>query len=146
MGHADVFAMGPDYVPAPGVRRFMTGTPSAVALAMVDEGVALLASAGIEAVRAKSIALTAYAVALADTWLAELGVTLASPRDPERRGGHVTLRHPDAARLVAELTARGVIPDFRNPDGVRIGLAPLTTRFTDVYDGLAALRDLLTAA
>ena len=146
MGHADVFAMGPDYVPAPGVRRFMTGTPSAVALAMVDEGVALLASAGIEAVRAKSVALTAYAVALADAWLAGLGVTLASPRDPERRGGHVTLRHPDAARLVAELTARGVIPDFRNPDGVRIGLAPLTTRFTDVYDGLAALRDLLTAA
>ena len=58
----------------------------------------------------------------------------------------MTLRHPDAARLVVELTARGVIPDFRNPDGVRIGLAPLTTRFTDVYDGLAALRDLLTAA
>jgi kynureninase len=145
MGHADVFAMGPDYSPAPGVRRFMSGTPSAVALAMVDEGVALLADAGIDAVRVKSVALTSYAVELADAWLAPHGVTVASPRDPARRGSHVTLRHPDARALVAALTDRGVVPDFRNPDGVRIGLAPLTTRFTDVHDGLLGLRTLVAA-
>ena len=143
MGHADPFAMGPTYAPAPGIRRFMTGTPSAIALGAVDEGVALLAEAGIDAVRAKSVLLTSYAVELHDAWLAPRGVELASPRDPAQRGSHVTLRHPDARLLTEALTARGVIPDFRNPDGIRIGLAPLYTSFTDVHDGLAALRDLL---
>jgi len=143
MGHADPFAMGPAYAPAPGIRRFMTGTPSALALAAVDEGVALLAEAGVDAVRAKSVALTSYAVELHDAWLAPRGVELASPREAAQRGSHVTLRHPDARLLTDALTARGVIPDFRNPDGIRIGLAPLYTSFTDVHDGLAALRDLL---
>ena len=145
MGHADVFAMGAEYSPAPGIRRFMTGTPSAVALAAVDCGVDLLAEAGMDAVRAKGIELTSYAVELADVWLTEHGVTLASPRDPQLRGTHVTLRHPDALALTQALTDRGVIPDFRHPDGIRVGLAPLTTRFTDVHDGLASLRALLVA-
>ncbi|MFN8148955.1 MAG: kynureninase [Candidatus Nanopelagicales bacterium] len=145
MGHADPFAMGPAYAPAAGVRRFMTGTPSAVALAAVDEGVALLAEAGMDAVRAKSLLLTAYAVELHDAWLAPLGVELASPHDPEQRGSHITLRHPDARALTDALVARGVVPDFRNPDGIRVGLAPLYTTFTEVHDGLAALRDLLVA-
>ncbi len=145
MGHADPFAMGPAYEPAPGVRRFMTGTPSAIALAAVDEGVALLAEAGIEAVRAKSVLLTSYAVELHDAWLAPRGVELASPRDGAVRGSHVTLRHPEARLLTEALTDRGVIPDFRNPDGIRVGLAPLYTTFTEVHDGLAALRDLLHA-
>jgi kynureninase len=145
MGHADVFAMTGDYQPAPGVRRFLTGTPSAVALAAVDAGVRLLAEAGIDAVRAKSTALTSYAVELHDAWLAGRGVTLATPRDPARRGSHVTFRHPDAAALSQALTDRGVIPDFRHPDGIRVGLAPLTTRFADVHDGLASLRALIDA-
>ena len=137
--------MGAEYVPAVGVRRFLTGTPSAVALAAVDVGVGLLAEAGMDAIRAKSVALTSYAVDLADAWLAGYGVTLASPRDPGLRGSHVTLRHPDALALTQALTDRGVIPDFRNPDGIRIGLAPLTTRFTDVHDGIASLAALLHA-
>lgn len=145
MGHADVFAMTGDYSPAAGIRRFMTGTPSAVALAAVDAGVALLEEAGMDAVRAKSTALTSYAIDLADAWLAPLGVTVASPRDPARRGAHVTLRHPDAQALSQALTERGVIPDFRHPDGIRVGLAPLTTRFTDVHDGLRGLQALLAA-
>ena len=145
MGHADVFAMGPQYAPAPGIRRFMTGTPSAVALAMVDCGVALLAEAGMDAVRAKGQDLTSYAVDLYDAWLQERGVGLASPRDAALRGSHVTLTHPDSMALVQALTDQGVVPDFRHPDGVRIGLAPLTTRFTDVHDGLNALRVLLDA-
>ena len=145
MGHHEVFAMGPDYIPAVGVRRFLTGTPSAIALAAVDIGVGLLAEAGMDAVRAKSVALTSYAIDLADAWLAGYGVTLASPRDPGLRGSHVTLRHPDALALTQALTDRGVIPDFRHPDGVRLGLAPLTTRFTAVHDGIASLRALLEA-
>ncbi|MGD9954607.1 MAG: kynureninase [Candidatus Nanopelagicales bacterium] len=145
MGHSDVFAMTGDYTPAPGIRRFMTGTPSAVALAAVDAGVALLEEAGMDAVRAKSTALTTYCIDLADSWLAEHGVQVASPREPELRGAHVTLRHPDALALTQALTDQGVIPDFRHPDGIRIGLAPLTTRFTDVHDGMASLRALLAA-
>jgi kynureninase len=145
MGHDDVFAMGAEYVPAAGVRRFLTGTPSAIALAAVDVGVGLLAEAGMEAVRAKSVALTSYAVDLADAWLARHGASLASPRDPAQRGSHVTLRHSEARALTQALTDRGVIPDFRNPDGIRIGLAPLTTRFTDVHDGIASLAALLDA-
>jgi kynureninase len=145
MGHADVFAMGPVYTPAAGIRRFMTGTPSAVALAAVDCGVELLAEAGMRAVRAKAMALTSYAVDLADSWLTPYGVSLASPREAARRGAHVTLRHPDAEALVQALSDRGVIPDFRHPDGIRLGLAPLTTRFTDVFDGLASLRTLLAS-
>jgi kynureninase len=145
MGHADVFAMGPDYSPAAGVRRFMTGTPSALALAAVDVGVGMLAEAGIDAVRAKSVALTEYAVHLYDAWLAERDVALATPRDPALRGAHVSLNHPDALAVTQALTDRGVIPDFRHPDAIRIGLAPLTTRFTDVHDGLVGLRTLLDA-
>jgi kynureninase len=145
MGHADVFTMTGDYAPAPGIRRFMTGTPSAVALAAVDAGVALLEDAGMDAVRAKSTALTSYCIDLADSWLAAYGVTVASPREPELRGAHVTLRHPDGLALTQALTDRGVIPDFRHPDGIRVGLAPLTTRFTDVHDGMASLRTLLEA-
>lgn len=145
MGHADVFAMTGDYQPAAGVRRFMTGTPSAVALAAVDAGIRLLGQAGMDAVRTKSVALTSYAVELTDSWLADLGVTLASPRDPARRGSHITLRHADAEALTQALTDRGVIPDFRQPDGIRLGLAPMTTRFTDVHDGIASLRALIEA-
>ena len=145
MGHADVFAMTGDYAPAAGIRRFMTGTPSAIALAAVDAGVALLEEAGMDAVRSKSTALTSYCIDLADSWLAEHGVQVASPREPELRGAHVTLRHPDALALTQALTDQGVIPDFRHPDGIRVGLAPLTTRFTDVHDGMASLRALLAA-
>ncbi len=145
MGHEDVFAMTGDYAPAPGIRRFMTGTPSAIALAAVDAGVALLEDAGMDAVRAKSTALTSYCIDLADSWLTPYGVTVASPREADQRGAHVTLRHPDALALSQALTDRGVIPDFRHPDGIRVGLAPLTTRFTDVHDGLLSLRTLLEA-
>lgn len=145
MGHEDVFAMTGDYAPAPGIRRFMTGTPSAIALAAVDAGVALIEDAGMAAVRTKSTALTSYCIDLADSWLTQFGVTVASPRQAEHRGAHVTLRHPDSRALTQALTERGVIPDFRHPDGIRVGLAPLTTRFTDVHDGLLSLRTLLEA-
>lgn len=145
MGHADVFTMGRDYAPAEGVRRFLTGTSSPLTLTCVDEGVAILAAVGMPAVRAKSVALTAYALELFDAWLLPLGLRLGTPRDPAERGSHLTVHHPDARALCQALTDRGVIPDFRQPDGVRLGFSPLTTRFTDVHDGMIALRELATA-
>ena len=115
-----------------------------LALSAVDEGVSLVAEAGIEAIRAKGIALTEFAIALADARLPD--VRVASPRDPARRGAHVALAHPDARALCAGLIEAGVIPDFRRPDVIRFGLSPLTTRFIDVWDGVEALARLLSRA
>ncbi|MFZ0386182.1 MAG: hypothetical protein WAL22_10985, partial [Solirubrobacteraceae bacterium] len=82
-------------------------------------------------------------IELADATLRPAGVTLGSPRDPARRGGHVALVHEQARTLTSQLAERNVIADFRAPDVIRIGLSPLTTRFTDVHDGLQTLRDLI---
>ncbi|HEX5240156.1 MAG TPA: aminotransferase class V-fold PLP-dependent enzyme, partial [Candidatus Limnocylindrales bacterium] len=139
----DQFEMGPAFERRIGIGGWLVGTPGVIGLAAVDAGVALVAEAGIEAIRAKGIALTSVAIELLDEWLAPLGCSLGSPRDPSRRGGHVAIRHPDARRLTTELIAGGVIPDFRAPDSIRIGLSPLTTSFEDVHRGLSALRELL---
>lgn len=144
-GQRDQFAMGPAYDPLPGIEAWLAGTPGVLALAAVEEGVRLVADAGIERIRAKGIALTEYAVALHDAWLVPLGCSLGSPREAARRGDHVSIRHPDAARLCERLIDRGVVPDFRAPDSIRLGLSPLTTSFADVHRGLAVLRELLLA-
>jgi kynureninase len=143
LGRRDPFAMDPGFEPADGIRALLSGTPPVLALNAVDEGVRLVAEAGIDAIRAKGIALTSFALELADELLAPLGVTVASPRDSRRRGAHVALAHPNAERLCAQLIAAGVIPDFRRPDVIRFGLSPLTTRFVDVLAGVRALRALL---
>ena len=90
----------------------------------------------------KAIALTEFAIALADEWLDPLGITVGSPRDGARRGAHVALVHPEARRLCQLLIDDGVIVDFRPPDAIRLGLSPLTTSFADVWDGLRRLRQL----
>jgi kynureninase len=143
IGRHDPFAMAPGYQRAPGIAQLLSGTPSILGLTAAKTGIELSAEAGIEAIRAKSIALTSYAIECADSQLAELGVAVGSPRDPDRRGGHVSLVHDDARALSAELIERGVIVDFREPDVIRLGLSPLTTRFVDVHDGTATLAELL---
>ncbi len=142
-GQRDQFEMGPAYDPVRGIGSWLAGTPGILGLVAVEEGVRLVAEAGIERIRAKGVALTEYAVALHDAWLAPLGCSLGSPRDPARRGDHVSIRHPDAADLCRRLIAEGVIPDFRAPDSIRVGLSPLTTSFGDVHRGLSVLRELL---
>jgi kynureninase len=89
--------------------------------------------------------MTSYLVSLADAWLEPLGFRLASPRDPARRGSHISLAHPDAWQVCQALLDRGVVPDYRTPDRLRLGPAPLTTRFTEVYDALAVIRDVVSA-
>ncbi len=143
MGRRDPFEMGPGYVPAPGVRSVVSGTPPILAMVPLMAGLALLEEAGMAAVRAKSTALTGYAIELVDAWLAPLGVRLASPRDADRRGGHVMIRREGFRDVLPALWEQGVIPDFREPDGIRLGLAPLSTSFAEVHAGLAVLRDLL---
>jgi kynureninase len=141
LGRRDPFEMAPGYEAASGMRGFLSGTPPVLALAAVDEGVRMVAEAGIDAIRAKGITLTELAIGLAD----ESGIRVASPRDPARRGAHVALAHPEARALCAGLIERRVIPDFRRPDVIRFGFSPLTTRFVDVWDGVNALAQLLAA-
>jgi len=141
MGHADPFLMGPGYTAAPSVRRFISGTPPVIGMLALEDMVELIEEAGIGAIRAKSVVLTELAIALADELLP--GVEVASPRDAERRGGHVTLRHPRMREVVAALWERDVIPDYRDPGGLRIGLSPLSTSFAEVYDGMVAVREEL---
>jgi kynureninase len=143
MGHADPFLMGPGYTPATGMRRFISGTPPVLGMQPLADMVELLDSAGIEAVRAKSVALTSYTLDLADAWLAPLGVRVATPREPASRGGHVTLTHERMREVTATLWREDVIPDYRDPGGLRIGLSPLSTSFGEVRRGLARVRELL---
>jgi kynureninase len=140
----DQFEMGPSFDPVAGIGRFLAGTPPVLDLTAVDAGAALVAEAGIDALRSKSTALTELLVALHDETLAPLGFELGSPRSAERRGAHVSLRHPDAWRLCrALIELADVVPDFRGPDSIRFGLPPLYTRFVDVFDIVERLRRLV---
>jgi kynureninase len=145
MGQRNMLEMGPGYDPLPGIERFTAGTPQVAGIVAVQEGARLLAEAGIGQLRDKGVQLTEYLITLADAWLLPLGCSLASPRDPARRGSHVTLHHPEARRIVQALAARGVITDYRSPDRVRFGLAPITTRFTDVWDAITQTRQIVEA-
>jgi kynureninase len=143
MGNTDPFLMGPDYVPVGGIRRFLSGTPAVVGMLAIQDMVALIEEAGIDAVRKKSEQLTSYVVTLADEHLAPYGVTVASPRDPAQRGGHVTLQHPRMREVVAELWQRDVIPDYRDPGGLRVGLSPLSTSYDEVERGIDQVKAVL---
>lgn len=143
-GQARQFEMERPYEPAPGITRFLAGTPPILVLAAVEEGVRITAEAGIDALREKSVAQTELLLTLHAQWLAPLGFSVGTPREPHRRGSHVSLRHAEAWPICKALIERAdVIPDFRGPDSVRLGVAPLYTRFVDVYDALDRLRDLV---
>jgi kynureninase len=143
MGRRDPFEMGPGYTPATGVRAIVSGTPPILAMVPLLAGLEMLEEAGLAAVRAKSMALTAFALEIVDAELVPLGVEVVSPRDPARRGGHLMLRRKGFRDVLDALWARGVIPDYREPDGIRIGLAPLSTSFVEVETGLSVLREIM---
>ena len=143
-GQRDQFLMERPYDPEPGIRGFLAGTPPILALAAVEEGARLVGEAGVAALRDKASALTELIVELHDAQLAPLGFELASPRDPARRGAHLSLAHPEAWPICRALIERArVIPDFRGPDSIRLGVPPLYTRFVDVHDALERLRGLV---
>ncbi len=138
---ADLFAMGDVYEPAPDIRRMLSGTPSVAGIIAVQEGARLIAEAGIDAIRTKSVALTELALDLIDRH----GLDSSTPRDAARRGGHVTVRHPQARAVTAAAAERGVIPDFREPDLVRLGFSPLSTSFAEVEAGIAVIADVIAS-
>jgi kynureninase len=137
-GQTDQFAMDNAFDPRQGIGRMLHGTPGVLGLVGAREGIAVTAEAGIGAIAAKARELTTFGIDIAD----QFGFSVASPRDAGRRGGHVAVRLPDAQRLHAELTARRVIVDKREPDILRLGMSPLTTRFTDVFDAMSLLAEL----
>jgi len=143
MGHAAPFAFETAYRPAPGIARQLCGTPPVLSMSAIGAGVSLLERAGMPAVRAKSLALSELFIALAERSCRPYGLALASPRDSARRGSQVCFRHPDAWPVMQALIARRVIGDFRAPDILRFGLAPLVLRFADAWDAVAALGDVL---
>ena len=148
LGHAAPFEFSPDYRPAAGVARYLCGTPPILAMAALECGVDTVLAAGplggMAALRAKSLALTRLFIALVEARCAGHGLTLVTPRDDAQRGSQVCLSHPDAAyAMVQALIARGVVGDFRAPDILRFGFTPLYTRFTDVWDAVEHLRQVL---
>ncbi len=143
LGSVDPFLMGPSYAPAAGIRRFVSGTPAVVGMLAMQDMIELIETVGIEAVREKSIALTSYAISIGESLLGPAGVVLASPRAAADRGGHVTFHHPLMREVTAALWARDVIPDYRDPGGLRLGLSPLSTSFAEVERGIEVVAEAL---
>jgi kynureninase len=142
-GQRDQFAMGERYEPADGIRSWLVGTPNILATAIVDENVAVIAEAGIDAIRAKSERLVALAEHLAEASLVPQGWRIVTPRDSMRRGGHLSVARSDAKDVCASLIAADrVVADFRAPDVLRLGFSPLPTSFADVAEAIRRVSEV----
>jgi kynureninase len=142
-GHAQPFAFEPEFQAAAGVRRFLAGTPPVLGLKALEVGVDLLLEVDRQALRAKSVELTELFIRLVEERCAGCGFALASPRDPGVRGAQVAFRHEEGYPIMQALIARGVIGDFRAPDLLRFGFAPLYVRFVDLFDAVASLHEIM---
>ena len=143
-GQKDPFAFDLDYQPAPGIQQFLTGTAPMLSMLAMEEALAPILEAGMAAIRAKSILMTDYASFLTDTLLAPLGFSLGSPRDSARRGSHISIRHEEGYRINrAMIEELNVIPDFRAPDNLRLGFAPLYLSFSDIWEGFDRIRRVM---
>ncbi|MSO28547.1 MAG: aminotransferase class V-fold PLP-dependent enzyme [Candidatus Planktophila sp.] len=140
----DQFAMGANFEKAEGIRGFQIASPSIIGLRCVKSAFSMIEKAGIGAISEKAAIGTEMMIQLYDAWLADLGFTLLTSRNPQERGGHISLRHPDAARICTALREfASVIPDYRTPDAIRLAIAPLPTSYVEVWDGFARIRDLV---
>lgn len=143
----DQFAMGPVFEPtSTEMRRFQIASPSIIGIRMVQASLEIIERAGMRQIAHKAQVGTQLMLDLYDAWLAPLGFTLITPRDPERRGGHISIVHPEAKLIASALrTVKNVIPDFRTPSGIRLAISPLPTRYVEVWDGFDRLRDLVAS-
>jgi kynureninase len=143
-GQKDPFAFNLDYTPAPGVQRFLTGTAPMLSMIALETGIAPILEAGMTRLREKSILMTDYASFLTDSLLAPLGFSLGSPRDSARRGSHISIRHADGYRINRALIEEmNVIPDFREPDNIRLGFAPIYISFADIWEGFDRIKRVM---
>ncbi len=145
MGHRDPFTFSGDFVPAAGIRRTSVGTPEVLALSVLDASLDLFESTGMELIREQSVQLSELFIELVDRHCAGLGLTVASPRDARRRGSQVSLTHQQGYAIVQALSARGIVGDFRAPDLLRFGFAPLYQTLDDVRTTVSALQEILTS-
>ena len=142
----DQFGMGPVFERAKGIRGFQIASPSIIGLRCVKSAFSMIEEATISAIANKAAAGTQMMIDLYDAWLADLGFTLLTSRNAQERGGHISLGHPDAARICVALRqfAR-VIPDYRTPSSIRLAIAPLPTSYVEVWDGFQRMRDLVAS-
>jgi kynureninase len=140
------FEMGPFFEPSNQMRRFQIASPSIIGIRGVQASFEMIEQAGIRAIAHKAAVGTDMMVALFDAWLAPLGFTLLTPRESSKRGGHITVGHPDAKAIAAGMRKlANVIPDYRTPNSIRLAIAPLPTSFVEVWDGMARMRDLVAS-
>ena len=142
-GNEDQFGMGPEYVKAQGIRGFQIASPSIIGIRGVQTAFSMIEEAGIAAIAHKAAVGTQMMIDLYDAWLADLGYTLLTSRDPHERGGHISIGHPSAAQICVALRKfANVIPDYRTPNAIRLAIAPLPTSYVEIWDGFERLRDL----
>ena len=143
-GQKNPFDFGLDYEPAAGATRFLAGTQPMISLLTMEAGIEPTLQAGMDAIRAKSILMTDYASFLTDSWLAPLGFSLGSPRDSAKRGSHISIRHADGYRINRALIEEmNVIPDFREPDNIRLGFSSLYTSFAEIREGFERIKRVM---
>jgi kynureninase len=140
------FEMGPVFERATGIRGFQIATPPIMGMRSVKSAFTMISEAGIAEISKKAAVGTDLMIALFDAWLAPLGMELHTPRDSAQRGGHISIVHPDAARIcVALRKISNVIPDYRAPNSIRLAISPLPTSYVEVWDGFDRLRDLVAS-
>jgi len=147
-GQEDSFKFGMTYKPAGGIKRFLAGSPPILSQSALEPALDITIEAGIKEIRRKSITQTEYLIKLAKEWLIPAGFRLGSPVESQKRGSHVTLKHAEAFRICKALldpeTGKGVIiPDFREPNNIRIGITPLYTKFREIFDAVRQMKDIV---
>ena len=142
----DQFGMGPVFERAEGIRGYQIASPSLIGLRCVKSAFEIIEEAGIDAIASKAAIGTQMMIELYDAWLADLGITLLTSRTAKERGGHISLGHPDAARICVALREfANVIPDYRTPNSIRLAISPLPTSYVEVWDGFQRIRDLVAS-
>ena len=139
-----MFEMSDEFFPGLGASALQIGTPAVLSMAPIDGALLSIEEAGLDRIREKSIAMTQFIIAVADAELRDLGFGIGTPREAERRGGHVSLQHPEAQPISMALRARGVIPDFRKPDVIRFAPSPLYNTFTEIWEAMQILKQIAT--
>jgi kynureninase len=139
----DQFGMGAEFVKAEGIRGFQIASPSIIGIRSVQVSYAMIEEAGINVIASKAAIGTQMMIDLFDEWLAPLGYSLLTSRNPQERGGHIAIGHPDAARICVALRKfANVIPDYRTPNAVRLAISPLATSYVEVWDGMQRIKAL----
>lgn len=141
--HAQPFDMAPDYRPAEGIRRYLTGTQAILSMSVAELGLDVFSRVGMAQVRAKSLELSDLFIDLVDSRLSHHPIEVVTPREHAHRGSQVSLRHPEGFAVMSALIERGIIGDYREPEVLRFGLTPLYLGFAEVWDTVEALRDIL---